>query len=131
MKIKQLEDGEWVKPRMKGFIHECCECGLRHKVDFKVFYEDKKNPIEMRFTRIVEKTYFQKRIEILKKVGLMADLSELTEREQNIINLRFIKQKSWEEVGVIFGVSRERVRQIESKALDKLHHSKMASGKLN
>ena len=49
---EEFKDGKWYKPKMKGFIHECCDCGLQHKVDFKVFYDDKKNPIEFRWKRI-------------------------------------------------------------------------------
>ncbi len=56
---------------------------------------------------------------------LMADL---TEREQKILSLRFGLEDgvthTLEEVGKIFGVTRERIRQIEAKALEKLrqHH---------
>lgn len=52
-------------------------------------------------------------------------LEELTERERKIINLRFGidgKEHSLLEVANIFGVTRERVRQIEGKALRKLRH---------
>ena len=53
--LPELEDGKWYRPRMKGFIHECCECGLKHKVDFKVFKEDKIAPIEFKWTRLKTK----------------------------------------------------------------------------
>jgi RNA polymerase sigma factor (sigma-70 family) len=52
-------------------------------------------------------------------------LEELTERERKIINLRFGidgKEHSLLEIADIFGVTRERVRQIEGKALRKLRH---------
>lgn len=53
-------------------------------------------------------------------------LSTLTDKEAEIIKLRFGFDnnipKTLEEVGEIFGVTRERVRQIESKALIKLRH---------
>ena len=51
-KTWEFKDGEWYKPKMKGFIHECCDCGLKHKVDFKVFYDDKVSPIEFRWKKI-------------------------------------------------------------------------------
>ena len=51
-------------------------------------------------------------------------LSELTEREQEVVRLRFGlddgRIRTLEEVGQIFGVTRERIRQIEMKTLAKL-----------
>jgi len=53
-------------------------------------------------------------------------LGELSEREQEIVRLRFgldgAQAKTLEEVGKEFGVTRERVRQIEAKTLAKLRH---------
>jgi RNA polymerase sigma factor (sigma-70 family) len=47
-------------------------------------------------------------------------LSILTEREQSVIRDRFWKEKSLELTGLSIGVNKERVRQIETKALFKL-----------
>ena len=53
-------------------------------------------------------------------------LLTLTEREAKVIRLRFGledgKSRTLEEVGQMFGVTRERIRQIEAKALRKLRH---------
>ena len=53
-------------------------------------------------------------------------LLTLTEREEKVIRLRFGledgKVRTLEEVGQMFGVTRERIRQIEAKALRKLRH---------
>ena len=53
-------------------------------------------------------------------------LLTLTEREEQVIKLRFGlidgTCRTLEEVGTIFGVTRERIRQIEAKALRKLRH---------
>jgi len=53
-------------------------------------------------------------------------LSELNEREQQVVRLRFGlddgQMRTLEEVGREFGVTRERVRQIEAKTLAKLRH---------
>lgn len=46
----------------------------------------------------------------------------LTYREQQIIGLRFDEDKSLEECGKELGVSRERVRQMEAKALRKMRY---------
>jgi RNA polymerase primary sigma factor len=53
-------------------------------------------------------------------------LSELSDREQDVVRLRFGlddgQVRTLEEVGRVFGVTRERVRQIEAKTLAKLRH---------
>ena len=53
-------------------------------------------------------------------------LKTLTEREEKVLRLRFGiddgQSLTLEEVGKIFGVTRERITQIESKALRKLKH---------
>lgn len=53
-------------------------------------------------------------------------LGTLTEREERVLRLRFGlvdgRQRTLEEVGKEFNVTRERIRQIEAKALRKLKH---------
>ncbi|MBQ1193973.1 MAG: RNA polymerase sigma factor RpoD [Lachnospiraceae bacterium] len=62
----------------------------------------------------------------LLREQLIEALSTLTEREQRVLILRFGledgKSRTLEEVGQEFNVTRERIRQIESKALRKLRH---------
>lgn len=57
---------------------------------------------------------------------LMEVLDTLTEREQKVLKLRFGlvdgRPRTLEEVGKEFHVTRERIRQIEAKALRKLRH---------
>ena len=64
-------------------------------------------------------------VEMLKE-ELKGVLSTLTEREEKVLRLRFGLDdgqcRTLEEVGQIFGVTRERIRQIEAKALRKLRH---------
>ena len=64
------------------------------------------------------------RVMLTQAVG--AVLNELSEREQEIVRLRFGldggQAKTLEEVGREFGVTRERIRQIEAKTLAKLRH---------
>ncbi|MCE5169978.1 RNA polymerase sigma factor RpoD [Paenibacillus profundus] len=62
----------------------------------------------------------------LLKEQLKDVLDTLTEREENVLRLRFGlddgRTRTLEEVGHVFGVTRERIRQIEAKALRKLRH---------
>ncbi len=62
----------------------------------------------------------------LLKEQLEEVLDTLTDREEEVLRLRFGlddgKQRTLEEVGRVFGVTRERIRQIEAKALRKLRH---------
>ncbi|MEG2429878.1 MAG: RNA polymerase sigma factor RpoD, partial [Oscillospiraceae bacterium] len=63
---------------------------------------------------------------ILLKEQLGAVLSTLTDREEKVLRLRFGlkdgRSRTLEEVGKEFDVTRERIRQIEAKALRKLRH---------
>ncbi|OIO72334.1 MAG: hypothetical protein AUJ85_10325 [Elusimicrobia bacterium CG1_02_37_114] len=79
------------------------------------FVEDKKGPYPIR------RVYEHLRGEELKKI-----LSELTSREASILSNRYGLEDGYprtlEEVGKIFGITRERVRQIEAKVIRKLRH---------
>lgn len=73
-------------------------------------------------SNIIEESYEYKELQSNIKIAL----SELTEREKEVIKMRygFYENKLFtlEEIGVKFGVTRERIRQIEEKALRKLRH---------
>ncbi|MCR5206712.1 MAG: RNA polymerase sigma factor RpoD [Lachnospiraceae bacterium] len=62
----------------------------------------------------------------LLKEQLLDVLGTLTDREQRVLRLRFGlddgRARTLEEVGKVFDVTRERIRQIEAKALRKLRH---------
>ena len=53
-------------------------------------------------------------------------MSTLTPREEEVLKLRFGlkdgRTRTLEEVGRVFNITRERIRQIEAKALRKLRH---------
>ncbi|MEI2639776.1 MAG: RNA polymerase sigma factor RpoD [Microthrixaceae bacterium] len=57
---------------------------------------------------------------------IMCALDELSDREKEVVRMRFgldgTRPRTLEEVGLEFGVTRERIRQIESKTLAKLRH---------
>ena len=63
---------------------------------------------------------------MLLKEQLEDVLGTLTQREKNVLRLRFGledgRARTLEEVGKSFNVTRERIRQIEAKALRKLRH---------
>ncbi len=64
--------------------------------------------------------------QIMLKEQLLQVLDTLTPREQQVLRLRFGlddgRTRTLEEVGNVFDVTRERIRQIEAKALRKLKH---------
>jgi RNA polymerase primary sigma factor len=59
-------------------------------------------------------------------------LGTLSEREAGVISMRFGltdgQPKTLDEIGKVFGVTRERIRQIESKAMSKLRHPSRSRG---
>ncbi len=81
----------------------------------------------------IQKTPFEVARESLIREKLQEALSTLTKRERKVLEYRFglngQTPKTLEEVGRIFNVTRERIRQIEAKALKKLQHP-MRSAKL-
>lgn len=35
-KMPKINDGDWVRPNMNGFLLGCCDCGLTHKLLFRI-----------------------------------------------------------------------------------------------
>ena len=85
------------------------------------FIEDKAGPAPLNSVQ-----------DFLRRSEVEKVLSTLTDREANILKLRFGigsgHPRTLEEVGQIFKVTRERVRQIESKAIRKLRHPSRSRG---
>ena len=69
---------------------------------------------------------------VIKRYRADKDSLKLTSREMQIFELRFGitdgQSKTLEETGKAFGVTRERIRQIETKLLGKLRTLKLAEG---
>jgi RNA polymerase primary sigma factor len=63
---------------------------------------------------------------ILLQEQLQSVLGTLSEREAGVVSMRFGladgQPKTFDEIGTLYGVTRERIRQIESKAMYKLRH---------
>lgn len=75
---------------------------------------------------IIENDLDERIAKTLLKDQLTEVLETLTEREQKVLTLRYGlsdgQERTLEEVGVMFNITRERIRQIEAKALRKLRH---------
>ena len=78
----------------------------------------------------IEDEVMENPVDYTTRVVLREQLDEvldtLTDREENVLRLRFGlddgKMRTLEDVGKVFNVTRERIRQIEAKALRKLRH---------
>ena len=78
----------------------------------------------------IEDEVIENPVDYTTRVDLREQLDEvldtLTDREENVLRLRFGlddgKMRTLEDVGKVFNVTRERIRQIEAKALRKLRH---------
>jgi hypothetical protein len=49
--MKQIKDNVWQTPITLNYVMECCDCGLRHQVDFRVY----KGDIQFKVRRIGKK----------------------------------------------------------------------------
>lgn len=104
----------------------------RHVLSFEQLVVQNKDGDEFTIDDIIgtdKEELYDNVIENIKINIVKEALQCLTEREQQIILLRYgldeTQRKTQEEVGNIFGVTGERIRQIEDKALKKLRHPKI------
>ena len=90
---------------------------------------------DSKIEELIEDTFFPSQVERVEAAELRSisdeALSTLTPREEKIVRMRFGldrsgKEHTLEEISHLFGVTRERIRQIESKALNKLRHPAVA-----
>lgn len=74
----------------------------------------------------IDKSAMKELVTKLERESLESALNTLSEKEQKVLRLRFGlddgRERTLEEVGSEFNLTRERVRQIEAKALRKLRH---------
>ena len=38
-RFSKVKAGEWVAPKLKGYLMKCCRCGLVHRFNFKVLFQ--------------------------------------------------------------------------------------------
>ena len=92
-----------------------------NKMRANLFAKYKKEPFESFET--IEDTYEMPEVlDFEIKNAITQVLSTLTPREERVIRERFFNNKTLEEVGQTFSVTRDRIRQIEAKALRKMKH---------
>ena len=66
---------------------------------------------------------------VRRRTMLQAAMAELPERERDILAERWLNEdpKTLEQLGTVYGISRERVRQLEARALDKVRKAMVAA----
>ena len=53
MRYTKAKDDEWIQPRMKNYYMKCCDCGLVHRLNFRLV--GKEHKIQFQATRIKPK----------------------------------------------------------------------------
>lgn len=152
LRIKKAEEDLVKKLNRKPTIEELAESAMMKPQDLNRFLRDVPNVISMDSTPVdndedlylrdvITDSESDPSVETEKK-ALNSELNNLlqtlTERERIVLQHRFglgdIKPYTLEEIGKLLGVTRERVRQIECQALDKLRNprrSEFLHGYLN
>lgn len=54
-RYKPVQDGEWVRPKMRGYLMRCCDCELVHRFNFRVIRWGRGNKVEFQPTRLPRK----------------------------------------------------------------------------
>lgn len=123
-------------PELVTAVSEASECSTTDAIMYLRYYEEflsidqlvDEDPVALSdngsFMESLLTTY-----NLIEMKSAIADvLDTLTPREKRVLQLRFgldgEAEKTLEQVGNVFGVTRERIRQIEAKAIRKLQHPK-------
>lgn len=110
-------------------IFQCALNDLYTSEQLKLDLKGKKTTLELNHSEI-KSLYFPREFESMEDLTnfkrlpniLNEVLDTLTPRESKVIKKRFFEDKTLEEVAKDLGVTRERIRQTEAKALRKLRH---------
>ncbi len=140
LRLKKIEESLTKKLNRKPTLEELADSAMMKPSDLQRFIRDIPNVISMDSTPVdsdedlflrdvITDTEYDPLAEAEKK-ALDEELDEamrcLTDKERIVVNHRFglndTKSYTLEEIGKLLGVTRERVRQIEAQALDKLRN---------
>ena len=140
LKLKKLEESLTKKLNRKPTLDELAESAMMRPQDLQRFIRDIPNVVSMDSTPVdsdedlflrdvITDTDYDPPAEAEKRAldqELEEALSCLTDKERIVVNHRFglndTRSYTLEEIGKLLGVTRERVRQIEAQALDKLRN---------
>ncbi len=50
-RFKKAKDREWIQPVMRGYLMACCDCGLVHRMDFRIVKGKRKERVQFRASR--------------------------------------------------------------------------------
>jgi RNA polymerase primary sigma factor len=149
LKIRKLEDTLQKKLNRKPTLEELAEAAFMKPKDLRKFLRDIPSVVSMDTTpvdpeedlylRDVITDYESDPLAEAEKRSLEHELNRimtsLTERERIVLMHRFglhdTKSHTLEEIGKLLGVTRERVRQIESQALSKLRNPRRSDDLIN
>jgi len=53
--MRQIYDNEWITPKRMGFVQECCDCGLKHIIKFRLRKTAIGNQIQIKFEKLCKK----------------------------------------------------------------------------
>lgn len=51
VRFVKVSDGEWVQPIMRGYRMKCCDCGLIHRLNFRIVSNGKRTRVQFQAFR--------------------------------------------------------------------------------
>lgn len=50
-RFKPAKALEWIQPKQRGYLMACCDCGLVHRMDFRIATKGKRSKVQFRASR--------------------------------------------------------------------------------